>query len=165
MRVYADHVVFSRREFMTGASLGDDLVMPLPAAERRPFEFAGRAASAKAPAFPAGAALSVARAKARLRGRKKGEPADVWELVIPAATAEKSARAAIYEVVAKGPDGFSKTFGMSDPGMRFPPTDARCGAPKKFRVACSRLPEKGLSFSVSAISCWGRRSSPLTVQA
>ena len=164
VRVYADHVVFSRREFITGVSLGDDLVMPLPAAERRPFEFVGRAASAKAPAFPAGAALSVVRAKARLRGKKKGGQTDVWELVIPAATAEKSARAAIYEVVAKGPDGFSKTFGMSDPSMRFPSTDARCGAPKKFRVACSRLPEKGLSFSVSAISCWGRRSEPLTAQ-
>ena len=138
--------------------------MPLPAAERRPFEFAGRAASAKAPAFPAGAALSVVRAKARLRGKKKGGQTDVWELTIPAATAEKSARAALYEVVAKGPDGFSKPLGMSDPGMRFPSTDARCEAPKKFRVACSRLPEKGLSFSVTAVSCWGRRSEPLTVQ-
>ena len=47
---------------------------------------------------------------------------------------------------------------------RFPQTDARSGEAVKFRVACSRLPEKDLSFSVTAISCWGRRSVPLTLQ-
>ena len=163
VRVYTDRVVFSRRELVTGASLGNDLVMPLPAAERRPFEFAGRAAAAKPPAFQAGASLSVARVKARLRGWKKGkELSDVWELTIPSANAEKSARAAIYEIEAKGPNGFSKVLGMVNPSARFPATDARCGDSEKFRVACSRLPEEGLSFSVSAISCWGRRSLPLT---
>ena len=162
VRVYADHVVFSRREFVTGATLGDDLVMPLPAAERRPFEFAGRAAAAKAPAFAAGAALAAKRTKGRLRRGKKD--VDVWELTIPAANAERSARAAVYEVVAKGSDGFSKTLGMANPNDRFPQTDARSGEAVKFRVACSRLPEKDLSFSVTAISCWGRRSVPLTLQ-
>ena len=162
VRVYADRMVFSRREFVTGAALGDDLMLPLPVAERRPFEFAGRAAAAKAPAFPAGAALAAKRKKGKLRGGKKN--VDMWELTIPAATAEKSARAAVYEVVAKGPDGFSKTLGMANPGHRFPLTDARSGAAEKFRVACFRLPEKGLSFSVTAVSCWGRRSTPLTLQ-
>ena len=79
--------------------------------------------------------------------------------------AERSARAAVYEVVAKGPAGFSKTLGMANPNDRFPQTDARSGEAVKFRVACSRLPEKDLSFSVTAISCWGRRSVPLTLQA
>ena len=53
---------------------------------------------------------------------------------------------------------------MANPNDRFPQTDARSGEPVKFRVACSRLPEKDLSFSVTAISCWGRRSVPLTLQ-
>ena len=164
VRVYGDRVVFSRREFITEAKLCDDLVMPLPAAERRPFEFAGRAAVAKAPRFPAGATLVVERKKGCLRGNKKAK-VDVWELAIPAATAERAARAAVYEVAIKGPRGFSKTLGMVSPGARFPMTDARCSAPDIFRVACSRLPARGVVFSVTAISCWGRRSEPLTATA
>jgi len=161
VRVYGDRIVFSRREFVTAAPLCDDLVMPLPAAERRPFEFAGRAAAAKPPKFPEGAALVVEKKKGALRGNRKAK-VDVWELTIPAATAEKSARPAIYEVTVKGPKDFTKTLGMTSPGMRFPKTDPRNCAPEVFRVACSRLPAKGVTFSVSALSCWGRRSEPIS---
>ena len=165
VRVYGDRVVFSRREFISGETLCDDLVMPLPAAERRPFEFAGRAAAAKAPEFPGGAALAVAKIKAPLRGTGKKNKKDVWEIVIPAATAEKRARTAVYEVVAKGADGSSRTFGMASPGARFPLSSPRCRAPEVFRVACSRVPQGELTFSVTAISCWGRRSKTLTAKA
>ena len=164
VRVYGDRVVFSRREFITGEALCDDLVMPLPAAERRPFEFAGRAAVAKAPEFPDGASLSVARIKAPLRGTGKKDKKDVWEIVMPAATAEKKARAALYEVVVNGSGGASKTLGMASPGARFPLSSPRCRAPEVFRVACSRVPQGELTFSVTAISCWGRRSRPLTAK-
>ena len=161
VRVYGDRVVLSRREFVTGAPLCDDIVIPLPAAERRPFEFAGRMAAAKPPKFPEGAKLVVERKKGPLRGNHKTK-VDVWEVSIPAATAEKSARAAVYEVLVSGPNGFSKKLGMTNPGMRFPLADARNVAHEAFRVPCSRLCEGDLTFAVTAISCWGRRSEPLT---
>ena len=168
VRVYADRVVFTRREFVTDAALCDDLVMPLPAAERRPFEFAGRMARARPPAFPAGATLVAKKSKGRLRGakkaKKKGRVVDVWELEIPAAVAEPSARPAIYKVVAKGASGAEKTFAMSNEGMRFSPADPRANAPAVMRVACVRVPVDVKEFSATAVSCWGRVSAPLVVR-
>ena len=163
--VYPDRVVFARREFVSGAALHDDLVMPLPAAESRPFEFKGRAAKAKPPAFPADASLSVRRTNGKVRGVKgKSRDAEVWELSFPAAEAEKSARTGVYEVVVTGPEGFSKSFAFLAAGMRFPKSDARASGAQKYSIACERLPAKGLKFSVQAISCWGRRSAALTAQ-
>ena len=165
VRVYSDRTVISRREFVTGATLCDDLVMPLPAAEKRPFEFTGRMAKAKPPAFPAGATLTAKKAKGRLRGTGKKDPdADIWKIEIPAAIAEPSARPAIYKVVAKSANGAEKTFKMSCEGMRFPATDPRASAPVVMKIACSRLPADVHEFSAMAVSCWGRVSAPLTVR-
>ena len=163
VRVYADRVVFSRREFVTGAPLGDDLVMPLPAAEKRPFAFPPRAAKAVAPEFPKGATLAVRRTKWNLRDKRR-KNADVWELTIPAATAVRSARAGLYEVTAVGADGKEQLFAMAFEGYRFPLSDPRASAPAVFRVACSRLPADVRTFSVRAVSCWGRKSAPLTAK-
>ena len=166
VRVYADRIVFARREFVTDAPLCDDLVMPLPAAESRPFEFKGRAAKAVAPEFAADAKLKVRKTKGRLRGSKsKKDLSDVWELVIPPPTAVKSVRTSAYEITATAKDGFSKVFGMMDTNYRFPLTDPRVSKPAIFRVACKRLPVEGLAFAVRAVSCWGRKSAALTATA
>jgi len=165
VRVYSDRAVFSRREFVTDATLCDDLVMPLPAAERKPFEFTGRMAKAKPPAFPAGAEIAAKKTKGRLRGtRKKDPPVDVWEITIPAAVAEPSARPAAYKVVAKGADGSKKTFSITCAGQRFPANNPRETAPAEMRIACSRLQADVAEFEVTAVSCWGRVSSPLSVR-
>ena len=167
MRVYADRVVFSRREFVTGAQIGDDLVMPLPAAEKKPFAFAPRAAKALAPEFSSDAKLAVRRTTGPLRATKKKKTnkknmAEIWELTIPAATAVRSARAGVYEVTAIGADGKSQVFAMAVEGYRFPLTDPRATAPSQFRLACSRIPPGG-TFEVRAISCWGKKSAPLRI--
>ena len=164
VRVYGDRVVFSRREFVSGAQLGDDLVMPLPAAEKKPFAFAPRAAKAVAPEFPADAKLAVRRTTGPLRVTKKKvgrkSAVDIWELTIPAATAAPAARAGVYEVTATGADGSAKVFAMLVEGSRFPLADPRATAPSTFRLACSRVPARG-TFEVRAISCWGKKSAPL----
>ena len=49
-------------------------------------------------------------------------------------------------------------------GARFPLTDPRAEAPCKFRVASMRVPKEGLTFSVRAVSCWGKKSAPLVVK-
>ena len=158
-----DRLVRKIREFVTGAPLGDDLVMPLPAAEKKPFAFPPRAAKAVAPEFPKGATLAVRRTKGTLRDKRR-KNADIWELTIPAANAVRSARAGVYEVTAAGTDGKAHVMAMAFEGYRFPLSDPRASAPAVFRVACSRLPAEGLTFSVRAISCWGKKSAPLAAK-
>ena len=163
VRVYADRIVISRREFVTGVALGDDLVMPLPAAANHPFAFKPRREKALAPEFPAGAVLTVKRGKGMLRGTNgKKRKADVWKLTIPAATAVKSARAGVYEVTVTDRTGAAQVFGFSIEAMRFPVGDSRVGQPSLCKIACERLAKEGLTFSVRAVSCWGKKSTPLT---
>ena len=165
VRVYPDRVVISRREFVTGAPLCDDLVIPLPAAERKPFAFAPREEKALAPEFPAGAAIAVKRVKGKVRGSDgKKRKTDVWEISIPAATAVKSARTGVYEITATGSDGVPQVFGMAFEGARFPLSDPRTQAMAICRIACERLPEKDLTFTVRAVSCWGKKSAPLSAK-
>ena len=163
VRVYADRVVVSRREFVTGAAIGDDLVMPLPAAENKPFAFKPREAKAVAPEFPSTATLAVARAKGKMRGvNGKKVKTEVWKLTIPAATAVKAARTVSYEVTVTGKDKVKHLFGIVFEGARFPANDPRTKKPAVCRIACSRVPEKDLTFEVRAVSCWGRKSAPLS---
>jgi len=163
VRIYPDRAVFTRREFMTDSSLGEDLSMPLPLAEGKPFAFKPRREKAVAPEFRKDAELVVERVKGRLRGNGKDKPpkADVWQLTIPPADAVASARAAVYEIKAVAAEGKDQVFGMQIPGMRFPLSDPRVHAPCVFRVACERVPQTGFEFQVRAISCWGKKSSPL----
>ncbi len=104
------------------------------------------------------------RTKGTLRDKRR-KNADIWELTIPAATAVRSARTGVYEVTATGPDGKEHVFAMAFEGYRFPLTDPRASAPAVFRVACSRVPAENVTFSVRAISCWGKKSAALTVKA
>lgn len=161
VRVYADRVVISRREFITGTAIGEDLVMPLPAAEKKPFSFAPRAAKALAPEFPKAAKLGIKKVKAKLRGRK--EKADAWEVTIPAATAVRGARAAVFEIDADGKEGSKRHFALVNENARFPATDPRTMQPVIFRIACERLPEENIMFTVRGISCWGKKSAPLSI--
>ena len=162
MRVYADRVVLSRREFITGAPLCDDMVMPLPAAENRPFAFEPRREKAVAPEFPAGAELKVELAKGAMRSKRK---VDVWKLTVPAAVAVKSARAGVLEVVVTEEGGAEQTFGFTVDSARFPVSDPRFGKPSVCKIACERFKARtGLTFSVRAVSSWGKKSAPLTAK-
>ena len=163
VRVFADRVVFSRREFVTDAALGPDLVMPLPAAKSRPFACAPRLARAKAPAFPEGAALTVKRGQGRTRSARKGEKVEVWNLSFPPAVAQEGAVPTSYEIRAKGPDGKDVSFGLSGFGTRFPASDPRTRKPLQFRVRCDRVAAEP-KFEIHAYSCWAKRGAPL-VQA
>ena len=87
--VYGDHVTLTRRDFMRDADLGPDWVMPLPAAESKPFAFAEHAKRFAAPEFAAEARLAVARGVCKVEANeKKGTPArdfDVLNVTVPAA--------------------------------------------------------------------------------
>ena len=66
-RVYRDRVVFERRDFANGLSLGDDWVAPIPA---KADPFSARAARSVPPEFEEGAAVDVSKGTATDRRGK-----------------------------------------------------------------------------------------------
>ena len=162
VRVYSDRIVFSRRDFANDVALTDDQVMPLPAAESKPFAFESRRASAKAPRFADGAALTFAKVAAKCRGAKKGaKTKPCVEIAIPPANAEPTARCVRYQIAAKGADGAKAEFALLHDGFRFSKTDKRANAAAKCRIALDRLPAGDVAFEVRACSCWDKASKPL----
>ena len=170
VRVYDSHVVFTRREFVYDQSLGEDWVLPLPSSEPKPFAFAEHARRSTPPEFPAGAAISVSRARARNRGRaaKGNTPAvpsedkDVFVLDFPAATASRG-RAFDYEIVAVPKDGGRKVrrYLMAD-GFNMSIDNPRAHRPLTCRIAADQLPHGSeFRFAVRPVNSLGRTGTPI----
>ena len=170
VRVYASHVTFTRREFVYDQSLGEDWVLPLPAAEAKPFAFAEHAKRSIAPEFPAGATLLVSRARAKNRGMaKKGkapavpqEDKDVFVLDFPAATASKG-RAFEYEIVAAPKNGGKKVkrYLMAE-GYNMSPDNPRAHRPLTCRIAADQLPQnETFCFAVRPVNSLGKTGVPI----
>lgn len=162
VRVYGDRIVFERRDFTNDVALEDDFVMPLPAADPKPFAFVSRAAVAKAPRFADGATLDFRLTEAKSRGAKKGTlPKLCVEIAIPPANAEPAARCVRYEIVTTGKNGKELKIALLSEGFRFATSDKRVCAPAKCRIALDRLASGIVPFSVTAYSTWGKCSTPL----
>ena len=170
VRVYDSHVAFTRREFVYDQSLGDDWVLPLPAAESKPFAFAEHAKRSIAPEFPAGAELLVSRARGKNRGAAaKGKapavPAEekaVFVLDFPAATASKG-RVFDYEIVAAPKDGGKKVrkFLMAD-GYNMSIDNPRARRPQTCRIAADQLPQGvEFCFAVRPVNSLGKPGRPI----
>lgn len=170
VRVYDSHVTFTRREFVYDQSLGEDWVLPLPAAESKPFAFAEHAKRSIAPEFPAGASILVSRGRAKNRGAvKKGKnpgipsvEKDVFMLDFPAATASKG-RVFDYEIVAAPKGGGKKVrrYLMAD-GYNMSPDNPRARRPVTCRIAADQLP-KGVPFcfAVRPVNSLGKTGTPI----
>ena len=171
VRVYDSHVSFTRREFVYDQLLGEDWVLPLPAAESKPFAFAEHAKRSIAPEFPAGAELVVSRARGKNRGAaaKGNTPAvpaedkDVFVLDFPAATAAKNGRAFDYEIVAVPKDGGKKVkkYLIAD-GYNMSPENPRARRPQTCRIAADQLPQGvEFRFAVRPVNSLGKPGRPL----
>lgn len=93
--VYDDSMVIERREFVTGHSLGDNWVIPLPVAASKPYAYEEQAKRAAAPEFPAGARVAVDFVDDE--GKDIGKCA---RLVFPRAEEREHSRVFDYEVSA-----------------------------------------------------------------
>ena len=163
VRVYSDRIVFSRRDFINDLPLTDDLVMPLPAAEPKPFAFATRKSAARPPRFAADATLAFRLTEAKPRGAKKGVPAKPCvEITVPPALAEKSAPGIAYDLTVAGADGKELRVCMLTPAFRHAVTAKTVLEPTKCRIALERLAKGELTFTVRAVSVWDLRSDPIT---
>ena len=155
VKVYEDRVVIVRRDFLHDESLGDDWIIPLPAADAKPFAYDVRKAKGSAPEFAADAKLAVTR-------EEKG-----WLVTIPCADAAAT-RAFRYEIATglKDKDGKALTFRAYDAKYNMP--RFMSGAPTKYLVKDEALPKgadgKALApkIVVTPLGCFGNRGKALS---
>ena len=167
--VYDDCIVVKRREFLSDLDVGDDWVMPLPAAESKPFAFAEHAKKSHAPAFPDGAKPAVARVKAKNRGGKspngkekiESVAKDAFKIVAPAAVADKNARLYKLEFAALSKDGTKKTKLVMAEGYNHALAHKKASAKSFCNFAVDELPAGEVRFEVTPISCWDQRGKTI----
>ena len=167
--VYDDCIVVRRREFLSDLDIGENWVMPLPSAESRPFAFAARARAFAAPSFPADATLEVKRGKVKSRGGKSRDgkesvPAvekEGFRLTAPAAVPDNRARGFSLEFAAEGRDGARRVKLVLAEGFNHAIAHPKATAPTGCAFAKDELPAGEVRFSVTPISCFGKRGAPL----
>ena len=165
--VYDDCIVVKRREFLSDLDVGDDWVMPLPAAESKPFAFATRAKKFRAPSFPAGASLALSRVKAKNRGgtSKNGKESipsvekEAYKVVAPVVVPDKNARLYELEFAVEARDGARRTKLVMPEGFNHALAHAKASAASYCLFACDELPAGEVRFSATPINCWGMRGA------
>lgn len=170
--VYEDCAVVRRREFNSGLDLGPDWVLPLPAAEAKPFAFAERAKKIGAPRFAEGAKLEVVREKMKRRGGKSkdgkesigADEKDVLKIVAPATVADPMARAFEYEFAVEGKDGARVTKLVMAEGFSHAPQHRRASGKTSCAFALEDLPKGKLRVVVTPMNCFHMSGRPLIAQ-
>ena len=168
--VYDDRIVFARREFVYGSSLGEDWVLPLPAADSKPFAFVEHAKKIGVPEFESGAKLSVKKTRGKNRGYNRGKTnipsveKDVYEITFPAAKAVASARVMDYEVSVVPKAGGDKAVRYVVPeGFNMAVSDKRVKKAVKCRIAADQLPPEGtFRFEVRPRNSFGKTGAAIT---
>jgi predicted phosphodiesterase len=158
MSVFDDHIALERREFVTGQSLGDDWVLPLPCAESKPFAYAAHAKRRTAPEFAEGAAPKV---EAR-RDEKNGE---LLEIKFPAAQTRGRCRVFEYEITAVLTEDDVDLVQLQRRVMAndFHLPETQDGAPGSCVIAAADLPRKGrYRFDVRPLECFGLKGRAIS---
>lgn len=153
MSVFDDHIALERREFVTGKSLGDDWVIPLPCAESKPFAYAEHAKKRVAPEFAEGAKVKVAKVKDEMKG-------ELIEVTFPPARTQAKCRVFEYEVTATliedDVDLVQAQRRVMAPDFHLPETAE--GKPGSCVFAAAELSLKGrYRFEVRPIECFGHK--------
>ena len=162
--VYDDCIAVKRREFLSQMDLGADWVMPLPAAETKPFAFAEHAKRLHAPQFPNGAKLEVSEAKAKTRGGKgvKSVEKDAYKVVAPPVAADGKARLFELEFTAKTVDGRTRTKMVLAEGFNQSLGHKKAKLPQTCLFAKDELGEGAVAFTVTPVNSLGQRGKPLS---
>lgn len=156
--VFDDVMVIRRREFVSGMSLGPDIVMPLAIPAAKPFAFANRAKSFRAPEFAADAVLTVERVKAKNRGKKEF---DAVKLTVPPVKPDAKARAFEMDFTAEGSDGVKKTKRVAVKGFNHALGHKRTLPPTVCVFSQEELPAGPVKFSAIPRNCFGTCGHPL----
>ncbi len=164
--VYDDRIVVRRREFLSDLDVGPAWVLPLTVAEAKPFDFASRAKTAKAPQFAQDAKATLKKVKAHTRRAPgiESKEKDAYELTFPAANAVAEVRVYEYEVVAHGAENKTATFHVMAEGYNHAPEHPRAKAQARCVVSADRLPAGAASFTITPLDCWWNRGRALEVK-
>ena len=163
--VYDDRIVFEKREFVSGLSLGEDWVIERPA---KPLSFAARAASSRPAEFPSGAELKVVRTKAKTRGFKGGEQnvppkkKPALKLAFPAATV--GGQVAEYEISAVGTGGSRYDTRICAVGGCYPRNHDKFAKGVEATIPLDSLPKGASSVSVTPLDSFGTPGRPLAAK-
>ena len=163
LSVYDDHITINRRDFVNDCELGPDWVMPLPAAESKPFAFTEHAKRFTAPEFAPKAKLSTSRGRRKIGKGKSEKEIDVINLSVPAAQQTFANRVWRYNIQVELKDGgeVMLTRRVLSPDYYLPLEKAV----KSFflPVPVGDLPaDKEFRFSVVPANCFGQCGKPLT---
>ena len=167
--IYDDCITVGRREFLSGLDLGEDWVMPLPAAESRPFAFAERARKFRAPEFPVGAKLEVTAETVKSRGAKAKEGRDAipsakipgFKVVVPPVVADGRARLFSLEFTAETLDGKKQTKMLLAEGFNHSLLHGKSKSKQTGYFRRDELGEGEVRFTVTPLNCFGARGKPL----
>jgi len=163
--VYDDCIVVNRREFRSGLDLGEDWILPLPAAEPKPFAFAEHAKKLRAPEFPRDAKPSIAETVAKNRGGKSKDGSEVipsedtpaLSVTVPPVVPDNRARLFTLEFTAQTADGRSLTKFIVPEGYNHSLKHEKAKAQQVCYFRKDELGEGAVRFSVTPMNCFGAR--------
>ena len=148
MSVYDDCLVVRRREFLSDLDAGDELVLPLPAAEPRPFAFAEHARRLASPEFAAGTKVEVRRERQAV------------VVSVPPPEAVESARFGTVEFAVAGAKDVKAKY-VQCPQTFYPRGHRKAAMTLVCTFETGELPPKEFQFKVTPINGFGRRGKPL----
>ena len=159
--VYDDCIVIRRREFVSDLDLDGNWVLPLPAAESKPFAFVERAKKIRPARFAPDAKLSVEFTKAKNR---KGDEKAVLNVIIPSPLSDVYARAFLFEVTVHTADGKKHTKLVQAEGYNQALAHRRAKEVTTCPFAVDMLGIAPYSISVTPIDCFDQRGEPLLAE-
>ena len=159
---FDDHLAIERREFVHGQSLGDDWIVPMPAANGA-YSYAKRAARRVTPEFAADAKVSVT-----VTPKKDEKDFTHVTLAFPAAQIRNKVRVYEYEVTAvlheDDVDLVQAQRRMMSPDYYRPV--AKLAKEVAFTFAAEDLPIKGrYRFEVRPVECFGKKGAAIVSDA
>ena len=156
--IWDDHLAIERRDFVYGQSLGDDWVVPLPAANET-YSYAKRAARRVTPEFAADAKVSV-------KVTPKADEKDFTHISLkfPAAEMRQKCRVFEYEATAvlceDDVELVQAQRRMMSPDFHLPVS--KLAKEVEFTFAAEDLPIKGTyRFEVRPLECFGRKGAAI----
>ena len=167
--VYDDCIVVKRREFLSDLDIGEEWVMPLPAAEPRPFAFAEHAKRLRAPEFPAGATVAVTEMNAKNRGGKSkdgkekiaAEKKPSFKVTVPAVVSDDKARLFSLEFTAMTADGKSQKKLVLPEGFNHSLKHKKAQSRQVCYFRKDELGAGDVTFTVTPMNCFGARGKSL----
>ena len=156
--IWDDHLTIERREFVYGQSLGDDWIVPLPAANEA-YSYAKRAARRVTPEFAADAKVSI-----KVTPKANVKDFTHITLAFPAAEIRGGCRVFEYEVTAvlveDDVEVVQAQRRMMSPDFHLPVS--KLVKEVEFTFAAEDLPLKGhYRFEVRPLECFGRKGGKI----